>query len=95
MAGEIEPRVQGSVQPYDGTGHDLMPHVPAIQRFDVPDYVVIRPPETGGAIQDRWSKIVTPTRAVAHAYLWITLYWWRFAILVATVAAVIITFRLG
>lgn len=95
MAGsEIEPVVQGTVQAYDGGGHDIMPYVPGIQHFDVPDYVVIRPPETGGVIQDRWSKIMTPFRAVAHGFLWITLYWWRTAILLATLAGIVVTFKM-
>lgn len=95
---EVEPRtdqVQGTVTPYDGTG-DVDPmsyHVPPTH-FEVPEYVSLRPAEYT-KIDETWSKIISGPRAVALAFLWITYRWHRVAILLATIAAIVITFKVG
>lgn len=99
MNGEIEPTARGSVEPYkpnaSTNGDDVpVPYVPMQNsgRYDVPDYLEIRPPaET--EFQELWSKIVTPLRALAHAFLWITLYWWRVAILIITIVLIILVIK--
>lgn len=97
MAKEIARTTRGTVEPYHGgpDGDELLPYAPMVtQSFEVPDYVSLRPPETGG-LQDGWSKIMTPFRFVALSFLWITFYWWRTALLVAVVLMIVTLLKMS
>lgn len=76
-----------TIEPYDGDFSDIIPG--GFQSFEHHDWAVVRPPEAG-KIQQHWSKLVTPVRALAIGILWLTLYWWRVAIAVSIVATIII-----
>lgn len=97
MAKEIARTTRGTVEPYAGgpEGDELLPYSPITpQSFDVPDYVVLRPPDTG-KVQAEWAKIMVPFRFVALAFLWVTMYWWRFAILIAVILMITVLFRMS
>lgn len=99
MAKEIARTTRGTVEPYAGgpEGDELLPYPYSPitpQSFDVPDYVVLRPPDTG-KVQAEWAKIMVPFRFVALAFLWITYFWWRFAILIALVLMITVLFRMS
>lgn len=81
----------GTIEPYD-TGGDLLPYVPSKGRKDRDDYLALRPPDNG-VIQAKWATIITPYRASLHFRLWISLTWWRVAIMVILVLAVVILVR--
>lgn len=98
MNGEIEPTARGSVEPYksgsSSSGNDVpVPYVPmqSSGRYDAPDYVDLRPP-ADTELQEWWSKIVTPFRALALAFLWLTFAWWRFAIFIVFITTIILVF---
>ena len=107
MSRDIEPRAdvdaqapirhttRGTVTPYHGDD-DVDPmsyHVPPTH-YEAWEWVSLRPVEYT-KIDEVWSKWITPLRAPALAWLWITYRWHRVAILLATIAAVILTFKLS
>ena len=84
-----------SIRPFDGHAGGLAPYVPTGGTVRVPDHLALRPPETGSRIQDQWSRLITPLRAPALAWLWLTAYWWRPAILTGLVVALVTLWRYG
>jgi hypothetical protein len=97
MAKEIARTTRGTVEPYAGgpEGDELLPYSPITpQSFDVPDFVALRPPDTG-KFQAKWAAIMMPFRWLALAFLWITFYWWRTAILIALVLMIVVLFRMS
>lgn len=87
-----------AIQPYDGSPDDFAPYIGSGGTWHAsgtPYYLALRPPETGGPIQDRWVRVITPLRAPALAWLWLTVYWWRPAILAGLVIALVTLFRMG
>ena len=90
-----EETARGTVEPYRGgragtAGHgtDLVPYVPTHAGRRAPDYTVIRP-HTEGLWQAGWSRFITPYRAFLHFQLWMTLTWWRPAILLAVIIGIV------
>src|ERR1044072_6499537 len=98
MNGEIEPTARGSVEPYksgSSSSGNAVPvaYVPTQRcgRDDAPDDVVLpRPADT--ELQEWWSKCLTPFRAPALAFLWLTFAWWRFAIFIVFITTIILLF---
>jgi len=90
--GEMEETARGTVEPYQGGagghGQDLVPYVPTVSRKRAPDYMAIRP-HTDGWGQAGWSRFITPYRAFLHFQLWMTLTWWRPAIMLAVIIGVV------
>lgn len=90
--GEVVQYTNGTtVQPYqDG---DDMPDWFGTGTYqnEVPDWHVVRPPDTG-KVQTQWAKVVMPFRAMAVGFLWLTLYWYRTALALGAVSALVILF---
>lgn len=78
----------GTVEPYQD---DDMPEWFGTGTYQnvTPDWHVVRPPSTG-KFQDGWAKVVMPFRAIAVGFLWLTLYWWRTALALAAVLALVL-----
>lgn len=76
------------IEPYQDDVIDVPEWYVGTYRHDVQDWHAVRPPETG-KFQTGWSKAVMPLRAVALAFLWLTLYWWRTALALAAVLALV------
>ncbi|GIH51928.1 hypothetical protein SAMN05421833_108210 [Microbispora rosea] len=86
-----------AIRPYDEPD-DFAPYIGSGGTWHAngtPDYLALRPPETGCPIQDRWVRVITPLRAPALAWLWLTAYWWRPAILAGLVIALVTLYRMG
>lgn len=49
----------------------------------------VNPNSPDANIQEVWSSVVWPFRALALVFLWVTVAWWRFALAVVTVALVL------
>lgn len=74
----------------DSVMGELMP----VQHIEHREWSVIRPPDTG-KVQAQWSKLITPVRALAIGFLFLTLYWWRFAIAVLIVVTIVTLWRMS
>lgn len=71
-----------SPQPYWPANY----HQPSVE---LPDWAQIRPPaHPDSDIQKIWSSVMMPLRAIAIAFLWVTLHWWRAALLASMVLLV-------
>lgn len=99
MAKEVEKVRPGLVRPHDSSYEEaafVVPYSGGVQ-FGTPDFTAIRPPETGGKIQDVWARnpIIISLRAVSRGFLWTTEFWWRTAIPIAVGVALLILFIYG
>ena len=81
-----------TIEPYSGDVPDIAPA--GFQSFEHHEWSVLRPPDTG-KIQAQWSKLVTPVRALAIGFLWLTLYVWRFATAVLVIAMIVTLWRMS
>jgi hypothetical protein len=50
----------------------------------------IRPPALSGTLQEKWAKAVSPFRAMAFGFLWLTWHWARTAALTVVLTLIII-----
>lgn len=58
---------------------------------DRAEWLNLRPPfDPDSNAQERWSAAVMPVRAVCLAILWVTVNWWRSAIAVGTIVALVL-----
>lgn len=88
MAKEVERHTGAVVQPYQGTDPtDLLPHVPNSSTYDRPDWTELRPP-ANSRIQELWSKLATPFRAIMLFGLWLSYAWWRVAVFWLTLGTI-------
>jgi hypothetical protein len=76
----------------------MEPQVPAVPDwFQVPElttrpeWTMARPPYREDSGMERvWSVVLTPVRAIALMFLWMTYQWWRTALVLGTIVGVIL-----
>ncbi len=99
MPKDMEPYRPGSIQPVEPGSEPstFVPYAGSGFQIGTPDFTMIRPPETGGRIQDGWARnpLVLAFRAMCRSGLWLTEFWWRPAILFAIIAALVTIFLAG
>lgn len=98
MAKDVEKVRPGLIREInDGDGDHTAFVVPYHGAIGSPDFTAIRPPETGGRVQDAWARnpIVLVLRAKWRGQLWLTEFWWRSAILLALLGALVLLFIIG
>jgi hypothetical protein len=94
MAHDIEPVRSAVARPVAPAGPEWSPEPQLItpnQHLQVWEWASqVRPPALAGTVQEKWSQIVSPIRAVLLGGLWLTWHWARFAAASVVVALVII-----
>lgn len=96
MAQDMEAVRTGMARPIGPAGPEWAPEpqiitpIPTGSHLDRDFVTQITPPALAGTIQEKWAKVVTPFRALAFFFLWITWHWARSAALVLFLILILI-----
>lgn len=83
MAQDMESVRTGVARPVIQSGPEFAPEpqiITPVQNIEAWEWAQqITPPALSGTLQEKWAKFVTPLRAPAFVWLWLTWHWARFA----------------
>lgn len=87
MAREVELRKSAAPVPVQPDSADVPAWYQPVEHVEhVPDWMELRPPyRPDSELEHGWSVALTPFRAVALVFLWITYRWYRCALLVLAI----------